>query len=117
MKELENGRLVRLMIKLGMINERPEYDDDPLWAETGPRYMLKLFRDFVFHSVDANGKPLTDLAHVLRCLAKLDAGVEEMITVMSRDQATIMIVMYKELRKEVNAAFADLQKQSAPGQY
>ena len=24
-KELENGRLVRLMAKLGFINERPEY--------------------------------------------------------------------------------------------
>ena len=116
-RELENGRLVRLMAKLGMINERPEYENDPLWAETGPRYMLKLFRDYVFHQVDANGKPVTDLTHVIRCMNKLDAGIEELITLMSRDEDTIMIVAYKELKKEVNAAFADLQKQPARGRY
>lgn len=24
---------------------------DPTWAETGERYVLKLFRDYVFHQV------------------------------------------------------------------
>ena len=43
-KELENGRLFRLVVKLGFINERPEYDLDPAWSETGDHYMLKLFR-------------------------------------------------------------------------
>ena len=28
-KELENGRLVRLLAKLGFINERPEYAEWP----------------------------------------------------------------------------------------
>lgn len=31
-KEMENGRLFRLLVKLGSINERPEYDPLPLLA-------------------------------------------------------------------------------------
>lgn len=50
-KETENGRLLRILVKLGMMNERPETDMDPGWSETGDRYLLKLFRDFVFHQV------------------------------------------------------------------
>ncbi len=34
-KEMENGRLFRLLCKLGAINERPEYNGDPNWAENG----------------------------------------------------------------------------------
>jgi hypothetical protein len=49
--EAENGRLLKLMIKLGCINERPEYQMNPHWAETGDRYVLKLFRDYLFHQV------------------------------------------------------------------
>ncbi len=72
-RELESSRIVRLLVKLNMINERPELDASQhvpgtasanptsIWAETGERYYLKLFRDFVFHQVDANGHPVTDL--------------------------------------------------------
>ena len=35
--EYENGRLLRLLFKLGFINERPEYALAPQWAETGDR--------------------------------------------------------------------------------
>ena len=30
-KEMDNGRLFRLISKLGFINERPEFDNDPQW--------------------------------------------------------------------------------------
>lgn len=70
-KELENGRLVRLMSKMGFINERPEFDMDPSWSETGDRYLIKLFRDYVFHQVDENGQPVVDMVHVLTCLNKV----------------------------------------------
>lgn len=109
-RELENGRLVRLVTKLGTINERQEYDGDRNWSENGERYMLKLFRDYTFHQVDAEGKPVVDLAHIVRCLNKLDAGVEEKILLTSRDEQTTFIVTYKELKKQLNAAFAELQK-------
>ena len=70
-RELENGRVVRLLCKLGFINERPEFDMDPSWSETGDRYLLKLFRDYVFHQVNEHGNPLLDMAHVLVCLNKV----------------------------------------------
>jgi hypothetical protein len=27
------------------------FEGDPAWSETGDRYLLKLFRDYVFHQV------------------------------------------------------------------
>ena len=44
---------------------------DRRWSETGDRYLLKLFRDYVFHQVDEQGKPLVDLGHVLEALNKV----------------------------------------------
>lgn len=71
MSELENGRLFRLLCKFGFINERPEFALDPRWSETGDRYIIKLFRDYVFHQVDEHGKPVVNLSHVLTCLNKV----------------------------------------------
>lgn len=119
-KELESSRLVRLLIKLNMINERPELDasqnmagnsgtnPSSVWAETGERYYLKLFRDYVFHQVDANGHPVTDLAHILDCLNKLDAGTDERIGLVSRDEQNVLIVSYREVKRALESAFQDL---------
>lgn len=49
--EYDNGRLLRLLLKLGTLNERPDHTGGE-WAETGERYILKLFRDYCFHQVD-----------------------------------------------------------------
>ncbi|RKF60754.1 PAN2-PAN3 deadenylation complex subunit PAN3 [Erysiphe neolycopersici] len=106
--ELENGRLFRLMAKLGTINERPEYEADVKWSEVGERYILKLFRDYVFHQVDAQGKPVLDLGHILECLNKLDAGSAHQVKLVSRDNQDCMVVSYKELKKQVEAAFKEL---------
>lgn len=35
------------------------------------RYILKLFRDFVFHSIGVDNAPVLDLSHVLTCLNKV----------------------------------------------
>lgn len=109
-RELENGRLVRLMTKLNFINERPEYEHDRQWSENGERYFLKLFRDFVFHQVDAQGEPVVDLGHVLSCLNKLDAGTDERITLVSRDEQNCFVVSYKEVKKALESAFQGLLK-------
>jgi PAB-dependent poly(A)-specific ribonuclease subunit 3 len=109
-REIENGRIARLMMKLGTINERPEFDGDKDWSEVGERYCLKLFRDYVFHQVDAQGKPVVDIAHILRCLNKLDAGTDEKIMLVTRDEQGAMIYSYKELNKLVNKSFNELTK-------
>ncbi|ETS84802.1 hypothetical protein PFICI_02827 [Pestalotiopsis fici W106-1] len=113
-KELENGRIARLLMKLGTINERPEFDNDPNWAENGERYTLKLFRDYVFHQVDANNNPVLNLGHMLSCLNKLDAGIDEKVFMTSRDHQTSFVVTYKELKKQVTNAFQELQKAGQP---
>ena len=109
-RELENGRIARLLMKLGTINERQEYDGDRNWSENGERYMLKLFRDYVFHQVDSAGNPVLDIGHMVRCLNKLDVGTDEKILLTSRDDQTTFVVSYKELKKQVAAAFNDLMK-------
>jgi PAB-dependent poly(A)-specific ribonuclease subunit 3 len=109
-RELENGRLVRLMTKLNLVNERPEYEHDRQWSENGERYFLKIFRDYVFHQVDAQGDPVVDLGHVISCLNKLDAGTEEKITLISRDEQSCFIVSYKELKKALESSFQALMK-------
>lgn len=109
-RELENARIVRLMMKLGMINERHDFENDPNWSETGDRYTLKLFRDYVFHRVDETGRPVFDIGHMLSSLAKLDAGVNERIRLTSRSNDTDFIITYAELKKQLNGAFAELMK-------
>ncbi|BDD57380.1 PAB-dependent poly(A)-specific ribonuclease subunit 3 [Monascus purpureus] len=109
-RELENGRLVRLMMKLNFINERPEYEHDKQWSENGERYFLKIFRDYVFHQVDTQGEPVVDMGHILACLNKLDAGTDEKITLVSRDEQNCFIVSYKELKKALESSFQALLK-------
>ena len=111
-RELENSRIVRLITKLNFINERPDYNHNRDWAETGERYPLKLFRDYVWHQVDSQGSPVLDLGHVLSCLNKLDAGSEEMVQLTSRDEQTCVLVSFKELKRNIEGAFQELLKAS-----
>ena len=74
--------------------DRTELNLDTSWAETGDRYMLKLFRDFMFHQVDSylvtehrlslqvmeDGRPFLDMAHVITSLNRLDAGIPDKVT-------------------------------------
>ncbi|GFZ47901.1 PAB1P-dependent poly(A)-nuclease [Saitozyma sp. JCM 24511] len=103
--EIENGRIARLLIKLGFINERAEFEMDPRWSDTGDRYILKLFRDYVFHSMGVDGKPVLDLSHVLTSLNKLDAGLDERIMLVSRDDQSCLVVSYREIKACIEAAY------------
>mmetsp|Transcript_5136 Transcript_5136/g.12459 ORF Transcript_5136/g.12459 Transcript_5136/m.12459 type:complete len:639 (-) Transcript_5136:173-2089(-) len=111
-KEHQNGRLFSLVSKLGFITERPEHRNDPRWSETGDRYLVKLFRDFIFHTVDEEGRPQVDLGHVVNCLNKLDAASPEKTLLTSRNQDSMLIVSYKELNRCIRAAFQELLEAS-----
>lgn len=113
--ELENGRLVRILAKLNCITERPEFEHNPQWSETGDRYYLKLFRDYVFHQVDSEGRPVVDLGWIVSCLNKLDAGSEEKIALVSRDEQVIFVVSYREVKKAVESAFNELLRAGGGG--
>jgi len=110
MSELENARLVRLLCKFGFINERPEFAREPRWSETGDRYIIKLFRDYVFHQVDEHGNPVVNMPHVLTSLNKLDAGSEERIMLVSRDEQSCLVVSYKEVKSCIDSAFSELSR-------
>uniref|UniRef100_A0A671T2P2 PAN2-PAN3 deadenylation complex subunit PAN3 n=1 Tax=Sinocyclocheilus anshuiensis TaxID=1608454 RepID=A0A671T2P2_9TELE len=107
-KEVQNGRLFRLLAKLGTINERPEFQKDPTWSETGDRYLLKLFRDHLFHQVTEAGTPWIDLSHIVSCLNKLDAGVPEKISLVSRDEKSVLVVTYSDLKRCFESTFQEL---------
>ena len=118
--EYESGRAFRLLMKFAFINERPEFGVDPRWSESGDCYVLKLFRDYVFHQADESGRPVMDLGHVVTALNKLDAADEEKIVLAARDGKTIMVVSYAEIARYLENAFAELCNSSvsmhqAPG--
>ena len=41
----------RLLTKLCTVVDRADLNGDASWSEYGDRYMLKLFRDYIFHQV------------------------------------------------------------------
>ena len=44
---------------------------DPSWSETGDRYLIKLFRDHLFHQVTETGEPWLDMSHIISSLNKV----------------------------------------------
>ncbi|CBY09660.1 unnamed protein product [Oikopleura dioica] len=89
---LENGRLFRLICKLG-VSDRGEYGQ----YETGDRYLLKLFRNYLYHQVGPNGTPFMDLFHVISCLNKLDSASSERFVMNSRDNENVLVVSYADI--------------------
>ncbi|XP_067944459.1 PAN2-PAN3 deadenylation complex subunit pan3-like [Watersipora subatra] len=107
-KSVENGRLFRLQAKLNTILERADLNMDGQWSETGDRYILKLFRDYVYHQTGENGAPWVDMAHVVTALNKLDAGVQEKLCLTSSDETAVIVVSYAELKRCYESAFGDI---------
>ena len=58
------------------------------------RYILKLFRDFVFHQVTEDGRPFLDMSHVIHALNRLDAGSPDKVTLVSRDEQNVLVVSF-----------------------
>ena len=93
----------------GFVNERPEYELDPQWSETGDRYILKLFRDYLFHqqagapSEHVEGStasdPVLDMGHVLTALNKVDVGDPEELILSSRDSKDLFVVTFADIQR------------------
>lgn len=113
-KEIENGRISRFLIKLNTVVERTQLMGDTRWAETGDRYLLKLFRDFVFHQVDDDGHPLNDWGLIVDAINKADAGVHEKIMLLSRDESSMLVVSYADIKRCLLAAYEEIKRNSKP---
>ena len=51
-----------------------------------------------------------NLTHVLSCLNKLDAGTDERLMLVSRDEQSCLVVSYREVKTCVEAAFSELTR-------
>lgn len=80
------------------------------YAKNGSKYILKLFRDYVFMQYDDVGKPVVDLSRVLTIMNKLDAGIDERFVLVSRDQKSCIIVSFKEIRDLLDSIFRQLTR-------
>ena len=45
--------------------KKKRFSDDPRWSETGDRYVIKLFREYLFHQINEVGVPVIDMSHVI----------------------------------------------------
>lgn len=106
--EYDSSRALRLLLKLGFVNERPEFGPNRRWAQSGDCYVLTLFRDFVFHQADGAGNPIMDLGHVVTALNKLDAADQEKIVLASRDGKSMLVVSYADVARCLESAFNEL---------
>lgn len=68
-----------LISKINFLFSNSRVNMDVTWSETGDRYMLKLYRDYLFHTVGDDGRPWLDHAHVVQSLNKLDAGTMDKV--------------------------------------
>lgn len=58
---------------------------------------------------------MLDLGHVLMCLNKLDAGIDEKVMLVSRDEQNCFVLSYREVKRACEAAWTELVKASTPG--
>lgn len=109
-KELENGRLFRLLVKIQFVNERLSHEElsGSGWSETGDKYILNLFKDYLFYQTTEDGVPLIDMGHVIETLNKLDAGLDEKILLMSRDEQNLLVVSFRDLKNAISKTFTEL---------
>jgi PAB-dependent poly(A)-specific ribonuclease subunit 3 len=112
--EYESGRALRLLLKLGFVNERPEFGPNRRWSQSGDCYVLTLFRDYVFHQADGAGNPVMNLGHVMSALNKLDAADEERIVLSSRDGKSLLVVSYADVARCLENAYGELCSGSVP---
>jgi len=105
---LENGRLFKLMCKLGAV----ERNTTAATYETGDRYLLKLYRDHLFRQTSDTGTPWLDMSHIVQSLNKLDIGSAERFLLTSHDNQNVLVVSYLDMKKATSKCFAEIINQS-----
>ncbi|KAJ6253275.1 deadenylation complex subunit pan3 [Anaeramoeba flamelloides] len=107
-KEVDNGQKLNLLFKLLSIVEKPNLLKDKTWSTTGNRLLLQLFKDSCFHQVDENNVPVIDYSHVMESLKKLDAGLNENLLLYTKDEKSLFVVTYNELKDCLEKSFGQI---------
>ena len=108
-KTVDVARLNRVLIKICAIADRVHLNDDWRWASTGDRYIVQLFRDYIFFQADESGsRPFLDSGHVTDCLAKADVGSYEPVMLMNRDGSSVLVTNYNDIRRCIESSFKEI---------
>jgi PAB-dependent poly(A)-specific ribonuclease subunit 3 len=116
-REAENGRQLRLLAKLGFVLRHGGSGTEGGGGESGDVYLLRLFRDHALAAgAGQDGAPAMDWGALYEALNKLDAGVPERIQLLSRDEASILVASYQDLKSCAERAYAQLEQQQIRAQ-
>ena len=69
-QEVENGRLFRLLCKLGSVNERPHSGNVAINGENGDKFLVRMFRTYLFRQ-SQEGHNWLELSHIVAALNKV----------------------------------------------
>ncbi|KAL0477252.1 PAB-dependent poly(A)-specific ribonuclease subunit 3 [Acrasis kona] len=103
-KELDNGRLFKLLSKIDYVAQHvdklctPVHNGSSTITKTDSQ-VLTLFRDYLFHQTPP------DFGLIVDTLNKLEVGSTEQILLMSRDEQTLLVVEYKDIKRCIAAGF------------
>lgn len=64
------------------------------WAETGDRYMLTLFRDYLYHQMSEDRRPWIDINQIIHSLNKLLDGSSEKVVVKKPNHRALISLYY-----------------------
>eukprot|EP01080_Neovahlkampfia_damariscottae_P000569 gene569-8079_t len=107
-KELQNGRLFRLLTKLSFINQPNLNENEPTNQDLE---IISLFKDYLFNQLNENDQQIIDFGHVIDCLNKLDIGSNDKILLITKDEDSLLVISFKELKNCIGLAFHDLLTQ------
>ncbi|XP_065205050.1 PAN2-PAN3 deadenylation complex subunit PAN3 isoform X2 [Planococcus citri] len=112
-KENDYAKLLKLVIKLACVNEWPDVNLEQPWAETGDRYMLTLFRDYLYHQMSEDRRPWIDINQIIHSLNKLLDGSSEKICLVPRNEETVLVMSYDEMKQCFERSFSELSEMAA----
>lgn len=107
-KGVDLGRTLDVLLKVNAVVDRPSLFEDWRWAMTGDRFIVSLFRDYMFFQQNEFGSPVVDVGHTVDALTKVDAGSTESVMLMSRDGASVLVVSYLDIRRALDNSFREL---------
>ena len=104
-REAGAARALRALARLTAVVDRGD--------DSGDAHVAALFRDAVFHEAGPDGGPRLEWGPIAEALAKLDAGSRERLLLPSRDEGSLLVVTYADVRRCVDGAWRELQARAA----